>query len=172
MVSAQAGNGRDVGSISGVRAQFSSFPWEYNHPTTVKLVPCAKFNHAYLINGQPMCFSAKDMSLSKTHLTTINFLILMRCVSVLKTWPCSKTHLTTIKLSIPSTWYAVGSLLSADKGDYRGRLHVPYGGIYEAIIYHILLKSSFPKRVKCQSKNLGCRGNVKLGNHVLEKTSS
>ena len=36
----------------------------------------------------------------------------------------------------------------------------------------LYLKSSFPKCVKCQSKNQGCNGNAMSGDHVLEKSSS
>ena len=34
------------------------------------------------------------------------------------------------------------------------------------------MKSSFPKRVKRQSKKYSCNGNAKLGDHDLEKSSS
>ena len=37
---------------------------------------------------------------------------------------------------------------------------------------HIHMKSSFPKRVKRQSKNRYGNANGKFGDHVLEKNSS
>ena len=41
--------------------------------------------------------------------------------------------------------------------------------IYAHTVYR---KRSFPKHVKCQSKNRGGNGNGKFGDHVLEKSFS
>ena len=43
--------------------------------------------------------------------------------------------------------------------------------MYVSLLY-AYMKSSFPKRAKRQSKNQGCNGNAKFGDHVLEKNFS
>ena len=44
--------------------------------------------------------------------------------------------------------------------------------IYIYIYIYIYLNSSFPKRVKDQSKNRCCNADAKFGDHVLENSSS
>ena len=46
-----------------------------------------------------------------------------------------------------------------------------YMYIFIQIYANMHMKSSFPKRVKRQSKNRGCNGNGMFGDHALEKSS-
>ena len=44
--------------------------------------------------------------------------------------------------------------------------------VHKVRVHTIYMKSSFPKRVKRQSKNLCCNTNVNFGDHIFEKSYS